>query len=180
MRKGFTLIELLVVVGIIAILAIAALIAINPLEAQRRSRDSARLQDLARLSSVIEAYINDNGSTGLPAATNTGATVARSQACSTTNWLGNLNFCQYIKQIPLDPQNGRVINALTGGGTAASPTRADVNAGYGFVWSAAAGNYELCSRLEASKNFEVLSADGGNAPALFETGTDLSLGCATP
>src|SRR3990167_3195961 len=60
-RQGFTLIELLVVVGILAVLAVAALIAINPLEAQRRSRDSARLQDMARLSASVEAFINDFG-----------------------------------------------------------------------------------------------------------------------
>lgn len=183
-KKGFTLIELLVVVGILAILAIAALIAINPLEAQRRSRDSARLQDLARLSSAIEAFVNDNGELGLPAgAVNSAAAgLARGQSAVGGHWLdGNgatagPDFSDYLKQIPLDPQNGRPISYLTGAGTQQNPTRAAAatNAGYGFIITA--GDYELCAMLEANKSWELLQGDG-TINGIFETGTNTALAC---
>ena len=182
-RQGFTLIELLVVVGIIAVLAVAALIAINPLEAQRRSRDAARLQDLARLSSVIEAYVNDNGMTGLPAAAvnSRGAgTGVRSQACG-NNWLnGNsataANFCPYIKQIPLDPVNARTINIVSALPPATTRANSTTTAAYAFIMTAATGDYKLCAYLEAEKNRELLN-DGGLVVNYFETGTDLGLAC---
>lgn len=184
MKKGFTLIELLVVVGILAILAIAALIAINPLEAQRRSRDSARLQDMARLSAATEAFMNDYGNgdatvgllpTALVQSSGAG-TAVRSQPCNGTssgNWLG-VNLCPYLKQVPLDPNNGRVFSTIS---TATGTTRADTPAtggSYGFITSN--GQYEFCTRLEAEKNRELLN-DGGNASAAFETGTVVSLNC---
>jgi prepilin-type N-terminal cleavage/methylation domain-containing protein len=176
--KGFTLIELLVVVGILAILAIAALIAINPLESQRRSRDSARLQDMARLSASVEAFYNDNGigdaTVGtLPASKQSkleGSNI-RSQGCGIGgSWL-DVDVCAYLKQVPLDPQNARLISAVT---TPTGTTRSDVTASYGFVFSN--GNYEFCTYLEADKNRQLLN-DGGNGAAFFETGTQLALNC---
>lgn len=164
-NKGFTLIELLVVVGIIAILAIAALIAINPLEAQRRSRDAARLQDMARLSAAIEAYMNDTGVTGLAARNTTGT--GRSTTCAAAGWLA-VDLCQYMKQLPQDPQEGQLISALTN----VAGTRANVTAGYGFRYLN--GNYEFCTFLEGLSNQGTLTNDGGNDVSIFETGSNLN------
>jgi type IV pilus assembly protein PilA len=172
-KKGFTLIELLVVVGILAVLAIAALIAINPVEAQRRSRDSARLQDMARLTGSIEAFINDNGTALLPVAavTSVGAGLNRSQQCGATNWL-TVDLCDYLKQVPADPLNTRSASIVT---TAAGVRANQANIVYGFDFDAATGNYELCTYLEADKNAEILN-DGGSGTQVdnFETGIGIA------
>jgi len=176
--QGFTLIELLVVVGILAVLAIAALIAINPLEAQRKARDSTRLTDIARLQSVIEAYINDEGAVGITNGNHQSNAVGqvRSQSCASGNWIGAIDLCPYLKQVPLDPMNARTVSVLNGaGGRVQTPV---AGAGYGFFYSTGTGDYEFCLYLEADKNDEILNSDGGSTANLFETGTDLTLACA--
>lgn len=170
-QQGFTLIELLVVVGILAILAIAALIAINPLEAQRRARDSTRLADLARLSAVMETYMNDEGIATLADSDTQGSGNRRSDTCGATNWLG-VDLCQFLKQVPVDPQNARVIAVIDAVGA-----RAQETAGYGFAIDTATGGYEICAFLEAEKNVEILESDGGSDANIFETGTQLALPC---
>lgn len=182
--KGFTLIELLVVVGILAVLAVAALIAINPLEAQRRSRDSARLQDLARITAAVEAASNDVGqlwAADQSLQTSSAATVnlgVRSQNCGATSWLG-VDLCQYLKQVPLDPQNGRPMSALDGAGTAAAPTRAAVaRANYALTFRAASGQFRVCTYLEGASNWSILSNDGGVTADRFETGTNVGVAAA--
>lgn len=181
MKKGFTLIELLVVVGILAVLAIAALIAINPVEAQRRSRDSARLQDMARLTATVETYINDNGTTGLASASHPAVTL-RSQPCTASaHWLGAVDLCQYLKQVPLDPSNNRPISVLPS--SAAGAARVSRTAGYGFAISAATGDYEFCTFLEAEKNRDLLNDGGGGGTdnvLTFETGIGTSTLTCTP
>ncbi|MBI4137594.1 prepilin-type N-terminal cleavage/methylation domain-containing protein [Candidatus Roizmanbacteria bacterium] len=177
-NKGFTLIELLVVVGIIAILAIAALIAINPLEAQRRSRDSARLQDMARLTSVIEAYINDQGYATLTNQTTGVAALTglRSQNCAAnSHWLDPaagtaMDLCPYIKQVPLDPLNNRPTSALDGTGTAAAPGRANRTTHYSFQVNTGTGAYEFCTILESDINWGTIVNDSGNQAGFFEAG----------
>ncbi|MCR4263841.1 MAG: prepilin-type N-terminal cleavage/methylation domain-containing protein [Candidatus Roizmanbacteria bacterium] len=182
-NKGFTLIELLVVVGIIAILAIAALIAINPLEAQRRSRDSARLQDMARLTSVIEAYINDQGYATLADGTTAAAALTgiRSQNCAANaHWLDPaggtaMDLCPYIKQVPLDPLNNRATSALDGTGTQAAPGRTSRVTHYSFDVDVNTGNYEFCTILESDINWPTIVNDSGNANGFFEAGVRTNL-----
>ncbi len=167
-RTGFTLIELLVVVGILAILTIAALIAINPLEMQRRSRDSARLTAIARLQSVIETYINDEGLgafVGANDVTSVGQGTGKSQDCA-NNWVG-VDLCQYLKQVPMDPQNDRSITVLDGTGG-----RLNSTAGYAFFIDTDTGDYEICTYLEAENNNDILADDSGNQADVFENGTN--------
>lgn len=175
-NKGFTLIELLVVVGILAVLAIAALIAINPIEAQRNSRDAARLQDMARLTSTVEAYINDVGTAGLTTSAHP-AVVFRSQPCTAGNFLGP-DVCQYLKSVPLDPLNNRVISVLPSSVAGAARVQTPITgAGYGFAINAVSGNYKLCTYLEAERNRNVLN-DGGLTAGIFETGPNVGLAVA--
>lgn len=178
--KGFTLIELLVVVGILAVLAIAALIAINPLEAQRKARDSSRLTDIARLQSVIEAYINDEGAVGITNGNHQSNTVGqvRSESCDSGNWIGGIDLCPYLKQVPLDPMNARRVSVLDPGAPGGRAQTPAAGAGYGFFYDTGTGDYEFCMYLEADKNDEILNTDGGSTDNLFETGTDLTLACA--
>lgn len=177
-KKGFTLIELLVVVGILAVLAIAALIAINPIEAQRRSRDSARLQDMARLTAAWEAFLND---TGTPFAADTSldsSSVAapnlgvRSQTCGATSWMG-IDLCPYLKQVPLDPQNGRNVTALSAPTGARATVVAEYHFGYDGTAGATQGDYKFCTRLEADANASTLN--DGDADGWFETGANTAI-----
>lgn len=57
--KGFTLVELLVVIAIIAVLAAVVVLIINPLELTKRSRDAARLTDLANLQQAINVAVQE-------------------------------------------------------------------------------------------------------------------------
>lgn len=162
-NKGFTLIELLVVIGIIAILAVAALIAINPLEAQRKARDSARLQDMSRLSAAMEAYINDAGY-GALVDKSSGTVTVRSQPCTTASWLG-VDLCEYLKSIPVDPSNAKTISIVaSSGGT----TRTSATARYGFTVSSGTGTFAFCTYLEAEGSRELLN-DGAPTDNNFDT-----------
>lgn len=58
--RGFTLVELLVVIAIIAILAAVVVLIVNPVEMTRRSRDAARMTDLANLQQAINIAAQEN------------------------------------------------------------------------------------------------------------------------
>ncbi|MEI8067764.1 MAG: type II secretion system protein [Candidatus Shapirobacteria bacterium] len=85
-KKGFTLIEMLVVISIIAILT--ALISVSFSMAQKKARDSRRMQDMKSLQTAAEQYYSSNDST-YPLS------------------LGLLSVDGlYIQSIPKDPKDG--------------------------------------------------------------------------
>lgn len=61
LRRGFTLMELLIVIAIIGILI--SLGTVSYTSAQRKSRDSRRMQDLKAVQNGFEQYYADNGGT---------------------------------------------------------------------------------------------------------------------
>src|SRR3989344_5644260 len=119
--KGFTLIELLIVIGILAVLAVTLLLALNPAEAQKRTRDTKRLRDVATLQAIINQYLESGVAIpaasclddALPVACNSnliGASAAGNtpQPCNpaANNWLG-IDVCAYAQTVPVDPNNGQ-------------------------------------------------------------------------
>lgn len=56
-NRGFTLLELLVVIAIIAILAAFIIFILNPAETLKKSRDSARINDLTTTNKALGLYL---------------------------------------------------------------------------------------------------------------------------
>lgn len=166
--NAFTIIELLVVIGIISILAIALLVSLNPADAQRRARDAQRIKDINSLQSVVEQYLNDGGA--LPSACNGSPTICISnrvggtgaansssapQACS-SNWLNNMDVCNFARTVPVDPTNNATRTCVTGIGTT---TKTGCVMRYRFIISGS--NYEFSTMLESTTNSGKAGNDGG-------------------
>lgn len=169
--KGFTLIELLIVIGILGVLAVTVLLTLNPAESQRKSRDIARLKDVATLQAIVDQYINDNPT----ALWNNSGTVtsSSSRTCDSTGWLG-IDACGYIQQLPIDPNQNTTRQVVSGSSTTS------VNMNYRVVKSN--GTYIICARQESKSNASKVTTDGGTAAnnlIWFEAGSNLTLGCGT-
>jgi type II secretory pathway pseudopilin PulG len=61
-KVGFTLIELLVIIAIIGVLAASLFAILNPGEQFAKAHDAQRKNDLKQITSVLDAYYDDNNS----------------------------------------------------------------------------------------------------------------------
>lgn len=184
--KGFTLIELLVVIGILSVLAVAALVTINPAEAQKKARDTQRIQDLATIQSIVEQYLNDHpGAVTLVTTTTKSNADSSAKSCAGANWIGDSMtvaagaLCSYANVVPVDPTNRLSANITDGTGTATTG-----NLLYGIIFNAA-GGYKICTHLESKANAAKLVGDGeatnaaaGAGSLLLSVFSDDSLVCA--
>ncbi len=173
--KGFTLIELLVVIAILSILATLVVLAINPAEAQRKSRDTTRLSDMATLRKAIDLSIAEEGVLPGTIATPFAGTSAGSRdSASDTNYLG-MDVSKYLSVLPIDPrQTATVATNLSDGTT-------QIAAGdmvYSFVSNGS--TYELNSYLESTSNAAVAQNDGGTSATTYEVGTNPGLTLISP
>ena len=99
--KGFTLIELLIVVAILGILAAAVLVAINPTKRTGQARDAGRKNDIASVTTEVQAYYTTPGQGVYPPTTGT--------ACNGGTNMGGLSILTTsggLKQLPKDPKSG--------------------------------------------------------------------------
>ncbi len=174
--RGFTLVELLVVIAIIAILAAVVVLIINPLELMRRSRDAARLTDLANLQQAINVAAQEAtgsgvgilcfGQTGNPTPgtvmcqgnTNTDPSSTRRNADG-TGWVKvNLSSQQSVSvpTLPVDPIN---------------------NSTYNYTYASDGQSWEIDAVLESQQQINAgrMSNDGGNNPNVYEVGSNLLL-----
>lgn len=178
MRKAFTLIELLIVIAIIGILAVTVLLALNPAEAQKKSRDVQRVKDTSTLQAAFEQLI-ESGAV-IPSDVNevgnaTGAVSSggigganlgvKAQGCSDTavHWLGAVNLCAYIKNVPLDPNNGTTRAFATPLNETDTTTVNQRLATYRAKISGS--DYEINVRQESASNVSKIFSDGGDAAA---------------
>ncbi len=165
-RMGFTLVELLVVIAIIAILAAVVVLIINPLELTRRGRDAARLSDLANLQQAINVAVQEatgsasdilcvGGTVPCPGNSNAGGTGVR--ASDGTGWVKVNMSAQKSVSVPTLPVDQ--LNTTANHYTYCSD---------GIGW-------EINTALESQQQSDKAGKDGGDDPALYEVGSDLTL-----
>ena len=158
-QKGFTLIEMLVVIAIIAILAGAVLLAINPAETMRKSRDSTRLSDMDTLRSAINMALAEGEIT---------LVVGEGNSIDDTQETDGING--YIKYAKVDPTGtglAKYISALP-----KDPLNDGVHV---YTFKSTLDDYEINAVLESASNEGRMRDDGGDNPAVFEVGTNLTL-----
>lgn len=161
MKKGFTLVELLVVIAIVAILAGALMLVINPTALMQKGRDARRLDDMDNLTKAINLALADGEMTlGVLGPFNS---VTGTRLLDGTGYVrytiptGKTGLSKFIPTLPVDP-----LNTTTGGN-------------YQYVFQSTASNFELNCVLEHPDNATKMSADGGNAAAVYEIGTSLTV-----
>ncbi len=160
-HQGFTLVELLVVIAIIAILAAVVVLVINPLELTRRGRDAARLADLATLQSAINLTVQEAAGpletilcpAGVPCtATSNGADGRGSDGSGWVKVDLTSSASVSMSTLPVDPTN----------------SGANV-----YTYCANATGWEINANLESNQQAGKLDGDGGDAPLLYEVGSNL-------
>lgn len=162
---GFTLVELLVVIAIIAILAAVVVLIINPLELTRRGRDAARLTDLANLQNAINVAVQESTGAGAVSVLckSTGSYPCNGNSNTDgrnsdgTGWVRTDLSTQKsvsVPTLPVDPVN---------------------DATYHYTYCANNDQWEIDAKLESSQQAGKMTGDGGNDPALYEVGSNLTL-----
>lgn len=165
-HKGFTLVELLVVIAIIAILAAVVVLIINPLELTRRSRDAARLTDLANLQQAINVSVQEatgSSATDILCKGVTPACVGKSGGTGaatrvpdgTTGWVKADLTAQKsvsVPTLPVDPINSEE---------------------YHYTYCSDGNNWEIDTRLESDQQIPKMGNDGGDEGLTTEDVTAL-------
>lgn len=170
--QGFTLVELLVVIAIIAILAAVVVLIINPLELTRRSRDAARLTDLANLQQAINVAVQEATNSGSQILCNGanypcyGNSVTDSRLSDGSGWIKvNLGTQQSVSvpTLPIDAIN-----------------KNDAANNFHYIYCAdkptgQVDGWEINAKLESAQQADKMDKDGGDDPALYEVGSNLKL-----
>jgi prepilin-type N-terminal cleavage/methylation domain-containing protein len=162
--RGFTLVELLVVIAIIAILAAVVVLIINPLELMKRSRDAARLTDLANLQQAINVAAQEATNSGTailcaPPATAPceGLSSTGTRVADGTGWVKvNLSSQKSVSvpTLPIDPIN---------------------DSAHPYTYHSDGNAWEINAVLESDQQKDKMKNDGGNNDAAYEVGSNLSL-----
>lgn len=168
-KNGFTLVEMLVIIATVTIIAFVAALILNPMKIIRRSRDVARISDLANLQLAINTLIQENPG---PSAHILCASPA-SPPCSGAS---------------SDPSPDTKKPDMTGwvkvkfdsrGAITASILPVDpINSGnyiYVYATNAAGDKWEINATLESEREIWRMSQDGGNNPNKYEVGLNLAI-----
>lgn len=173
-NRGFTLVELLVVIAIIAILAAVVVLIINPLELTRRSRDAARLSDLANLQQAINVAAQEATGAGTDilclgglssgvCQAKTFPEVATTRSAAGTGWVKvNLSSQKSVSvpTLPVDPTNSDPLH---------------------YTYCSDGTSWEINAVLESQQQKGKMGTDGGDendvagGTAKYESGSRLDL-----
>ncbi|NCP47486.1 hypothetical protein COT86_00735 [Candidatus Collierbacteria bacterium CG10_big_fil_rev_8_21_14_0_10_43_36] len=173
--RGFTLIELLVVIAILSILATLVVLAINPAEAQRKSRDTTRLSDLATMRKAIDLAIAEGGALpGTVAVPFAGTSAGNRDTTSENNYLG-MDVSKYLSVLPIDPRQSATVVTILSDGTTQIAAGAMI-----YSFRSNGSTYELDAYLESTSNAAVTQNDGGTSATVYEVGTNPGLTLISP
>jgi len=160
--RGFTLVELLVVIAIIAILAAVVVLIINPLELMRRSRDAARLTDLANLQTAINVAVQESTSSSSNMACNADPnpcpdnSVDGARTVDGNGWV-HVNFSNQksvtVPTLPIDPVN--------------NPT-------YHYTYCGSGDDWLIKTVLESEQQAQKMQTDGID-DGYYQVGSDMTL-----
>jgi type IV pilus assembly protein PilA len=163
--RGFTLVELLVVIAIIAILAAVVVLIINPLELMKRSRDAARLTDLANLQTAINVAVQESTQSSQYIACNTVAgdctdkstnNVTGYRGIDGNGWV-KINFANQksvsVPTLPIDPINSTA---------------------YHYTYCGNGETWRIETVLESDQQKPKMLADGGLSDTMYEVGSDMT------
>lgn len=186
-QKGFTLIELLVVIAIIAVLSVVVILTLNPAEILRQARDSNRVSDLSTLKSGISLFLSDVATSS--------AAIGVTRTCyyyavgftttTCTSWFPTATAATIASSSRNVNGTGWIpinLNAISSGapfGNLPVDPISNVNYFYSYVTNATSG-FKLAAKMEsvkynASGSSDVVSTDGGNDNATYETGSVFGL-----
>lgn len=173
--RGFTLVELLIVIAIIAILAAIAILIVNPIELTKRSRDAARLSDMANLQQAINVAVQEaadpatllcNGVVNANFYCTGKSTNANATKADGSGWVKvNLGGQQSVSvpALPTDPGNTTTYHYLY------------------CAYAPATGTptWEINAVLESNQYIDKMTKDGGNDDAKYEVGSKIDVVNAT-
>lgn len=170
--KGFTLVELLVVIAIVAVLAAVVVLIVNPLELTKRSRDAARLSDLANLQQAINLAMQEGtgaASQKWPAcnsdaATDPGACSGKSTDSNARGTTGGgwvkVTFANQsnvtVPTLPVDPTNTLAMH---------------------YTYCGSGSKWIIKTALESEKEKPRMSNDGDSDNTSYAVGSDMTLAC---
>ncbi|HLD26533.1 MAG TPA: hypothetical protein VJB63_01055, partial [Patescibacteria group bacterium] len=135
------------------VLAVTLLLALNPAEAQKRTRDTKRLRDVATLQAIINQYLESG--VAIPAASCLDD--ALPVACN-SNLIGASAAGNTPQPCNPAANNGQARTFVSG----ASPTL-DTTGFARYQARVTGSDYEVNVRLEAESNRAFVSNDGGPA-----------------
>ncbi len=186
-NNSFTLVELLIVIGILAILTAAVVVVLNPAELLKQARDSKRLQDLTSIDKslqVSQAIYPDislgTASTVYVSIADTTSTCANiglptlpsgwSYNCVTSANLINSDGTGWI---PVNFQDTNLVGAVQLSALPIDPINT-TSTGLYYTY-AMGGSWQITSLTESEKYATNAANDGGQDPAMYEKGSDLTL-----
>lgn len=171
---GFTLVELLVVIAIIAVLAAVVVLIINPLELTRRSRDAARLTDLANLQQAINVAAQEATTSGTAILCAGGSYDATAKKCAGSSNSGDASVRKPDGSgwVKVDLGNQKSVSVPT---LPIDPGANDVT--YHYTYCSDGSAWEIDAKLESDQQSPKMknTADGGDDDALYEVGSNLTL-----
>lgn len=162
--------ELLVVIAIIAILAAVVVLIINPLELMRRSRDAARMTDVANLQQAINVAAQESTGSGSDILCKNMTPPCSDVSNSGGANVRNSNGSGWVK---VDLSSAKSVSVPT------LPVDPVNDANYFYTYRSNGSAWEIAARLESVQLRPKQTTDGGMCDTAYEVGSLLTLIYAT-